>query len=114
MIYKVKANNDGSLKMKARIAPHGNKQKDRDKFKTDSTQCPPTGIRIMTSIATIVQRPISTIDFVRAFLQTGESKRDFYVLPPRECRKRSFNWLFLTSAYGLVNANAKCSRASII
>ncbi len=30
-----------------------------------------------------------------------------YVVPPRECRNRSSYWLLLTSAYGLVNANAK-------
>ena len=63
VIYKVKGNDDGSLKMKARIAPHGNKGKDRFNLKTDSSQCSPTGIRILTSIATIMKYPISRIDF---------------------------------------------------
>lgn len=31
VIYKVKTNDDGSLKMKARIAPHGNKDNDRQR-----------------------------------------------------------------------------------
>ena len=107
VIYKVKANDDGVLKMKARIVPHANKDKDRDTLKTDSSQCPPTGIRILTSIATIMHWTISKIDFVSAFLQIGDAKRDVYAIPPRECRKRSFYWLLLTSAYGLVNSNAK-------
>ncbi len=51
--------------------------------------------------------PLAKIDFVNAFLQTGDAKRDVYVIPPRECRRRSSYWLLLTSAYGLVNANAK-------
>ena len=51
--------------------------------------------------------PIAKIDFTSAFLQTGDAKRDVYVIPPRECKNRSFYWLLLTSAYGLVNANAK-------
>ena len=107
VIYKVQANDDGSLKMKARIAPHGNKDKDRDLLKTDSAQCPPTGIRILVSVATIMKWPFAKIDFVSAFLQTGDAKRDVHVISPRECRRRSNYWLLLTSAYGLVNANAK-------
>ena len=107
VIYKVKANDNGSLKMKARIAPHGNKDKDRFELKTDSAQCPPTGIRILASVSTIMKWPIAKIDFASAFLQTGDAKRDVYVIPPRECRRRSNYWLLLTSAYGLVNANAK-------
>ncbi len=106
VIYKVKANDDGTLKMKARIAPHGNKDKDRDLLKTDSVQCPPTGISILISIATIMKWPLAKIDFTSAFLQTGDAKRDVYVIPSRECRRRSCYWLLLTSAYGLVNANA--------
>ena len=74
---------------------------------TDSSQCPPTGIQILTSIATVMKWLISKIDFVSAFLQTGDAKRNVYVIPPRECRRRSYYWLLLTSAYGLVNANAK-------
>ena len=42
-----------------------------------------------------------------AFLQTVDAKRDVYVIPPRDCRRRHNYWLLLTSAYELVNANAK-------
>ena len=38
VIYKVKVNNDGSLKMKFRTAPQGNRDKDRNILKTDSAQ----------------------------------------------------------------------------
>ncbi len=40
----MKANDDVSLKMKARIAPYGTKGKDRHELKTDSAQCLSTGI----------------------------------------------------------------------
>ena len=93
--------------MKARIAPYVNKDNDLDNLKTDLFQFSPTGIRILTSIATMMQWLISKIDFVSAFLQTGDARRDVSVIAPRECRKRSFNWLLLTSAYGLAKANAK-------
>ena len=107
VIYKVKENDDGSFKMKARIAPHGNKDKEKLMLKTDSSQCPPTGMGILLSIAAMMQWPLAKIDFTSAFLQTGEAKRDGYVVPPRECQRKSFYWLLLTSAYSLVNANAK-------
>jgi len=107
VIYKVKINDDGSKKMKARIAPHGNKDKLRHTLKTDSAMCPPTGIRLLLSLTTIFKWPLAKIDFTSAFLQTGEAKRDVYVVPPRECPNRANYWLLLTAAYGLVNANAK-------
>lgn len=107
VIYKVKPNDDGSLKMKARIAPHGNKDKDRSDLKTDSATCPPTGIRVLLSIATFMKWPITKIDFTSAYLQTGDARRDVYVVPPRECEDRSKYWLLKAAAYGLVNAGAK-------
>ena len=108
VLYKVKDCDDGTRLMKARIAPHGNKDCEKDGLKTDSTSCPPTGIRALLSIATIHKWPLAKIDFKSAFLQTGDAKRDVYVVPPRECESRSRHyWLLLTAAYGLVNANAK-------
>ena len=82
VIYKVKENDEGSLKMKARIGLHGNKGKEKQMLKTNFSQCPPTGIRIFLSIAAMMQWPLAKIDFTRAFLQTGEAKRDVYVVPP--------------------------------
>ena len=41
VIYKVRQNDDGSLKMNARVAPHGNKHKEKGNLKTDSSQCFP-------------------------------------------------------------------------
>ena len=62
----------------------------------------------LLSIATIRKWPLDKIDFKSAFLQTGDAKRDVYVVPPRECESRSRHyWLQLTAADGLLNANAK-------
>ena len=38
VIYKVKENDDGSFKMKARIAPQSNKDKEKQMLRTDSSQ----------------------------------------------------------------------------
>ena len=107
VIYKVKANDDGSYKMKARIAPHGNKDKEMKNLKTDSCVCPPTGVGILLSIACIYGWPLGKIDFKSTFLQTGSAQRDVYVVPPRESSTKEHYWLLLKAWYGLLNANAK-------
>lgn len=70
VLYKIKANDDVALRMKARIAPHGNEDRERDKLKSDSATCPPTGIRMLLSIASLLKWPLAKIDFTSAFLQT--------------------------------------------
>ena len=50
---------------------------------------------------------LTKIDFTSAYLQTGDARRDVYVVPPRECSDRTKYWLLLTAAYGLCNAGAK-------
>lgn len=49
--YKFKLNDDLSLKLKARIAPHGNEDNDKDVMKTDCCMCFPLGIRVVLSIS---------------------------------------------------------------
>ena len=107
VLYKIKELDDGTLKCKARIAPHGNKDSNMNDLKRDSATCPPIGFRTLLSICTIMQWFVSKVDIKGAFLQSGPAERDVYVVPPRECARRGFYWLLLVASYGLVNANAK-------
>lgn len=52
VIYKVKMNEDGSLKLKALIAPHGNEDSNKDQMCTDCCMCSSLGIRIVISVST--------------------------------------------------------------
>ena len=81
VIYKVKENDGGSFKMKVRIAPHCNKNKDSHDLKTDSSQFPRTDIHIAESIPTIKKWPVAKIKFSSVLLQTGDAKRYVYVTP---------------------------------
>lgn len=48
------------------------------------------------------------MDVMSAFLHTGPTQRDGYVVPPRESRDGgSYLWLLLTAISWIVNANAK-------
>lgn len=93
--------------MKARIAQHGNKDTEKSRLKTDSAVCPPTGIRILLSLASTFQWRLAKIDFRSVFLRTGTAKRDLYVIPSRESTDKGKKWLLLTASYGLVSANGK-------
>ena len=90
MIYKGKANDDESMRLKARIAPLETRNELNPHPKPTQLNVHPTGIRIMCSIASIMTWNFVKIDFMSAFLQTGDAKRDVYANPPRECKNRSF------------------------
>lgn len=107
-IYKVKVNDDGTLRLKARIEPHGNEDLFKDLMRNDCSMCAPTGVLLLLSLATLLQWRISKADVKSAFLQTGPAENPVYVRPPYEIQdKRRFYWLLQAAAYGLVNGNAK-------
>lgn len=113
VLYKVKHNDDQSLKLKARIAPHGNEDDIRNTLTKDCASCPPTGIRTVQSIATLKRWKLVLGDVKSAFLKTGEAERDVYVKPPQESKMRTSHvWLLMVAAYGLVNSNAKWQHKS--
>ena len=97
--------------MKARIASHGNKDRDKEILKTDSCTCPPTVIRLLLSVASPMKWTVTKIDFKAAFLQTGMAQRDVYVVPRNEIERKNYYWLLLTASYGVLNTNAKWQSA---
>lgn len=51
VLYSIKHADDGTIKMKARISPHGNEDNLKDVLTKDCSKFPPTGLRIIDSIA---------------------------------------------------------------
>lgn len=80
VLYKVKVLDDGSKIVKARIAPHCNKDRERENLKTDSTVCSPVSIRIVLSIAFYQGRNLAKIDFKSAFLQSGQGQLKIFAV----------------------------------
>ncbi|CAN8065041.1 unnamed protein product [Agarophyton chilense] len=81
VLHKVKSLDDGLQIMKARIAPHGIKDKEIHNLRTDCATCPPVGFRILLSFSCLFKWALVKVDVKSAFLQTGEAKRDVYVVP---------------------------------
>ena len=107
VVYRIKVEDDDSLRLKARIAPHGNEDSDIENLKTDCCMCPPSGIRVITVTATVRTWRIVKIDVEMAFHQSGKAERNVYVIPPKDSRLRNEYWLLLVAGYGLINSNAK-------
>ena len=64
VLYKVKELDDGNKICKARNAPHGNGDKEKNHLKKDFAACPPLGFHILLSICTIFHFNISKVDLI--------------------------------------------------
>lgn len=87
-IYKIKVGYNGERKLKARIAPHGKEDSLKLHLHYDCSQCAPTGVRLIFSMATIFKWLRSKDDLKSDFLQTGRDERDVYVHPLSESEQR--------------------------
>lgn len=96
------------MALKARIAPHGNEDSEKERLTTDCQTCPPTGIRIVLSVSALFGWKVKRADAKGAFLKIGKARRHVYVIPHTEIIMRSTHrWLLLVAAYGLFNSGAK-------
>lgn len=84
VIYKIKVNEDGTLKLKARICPRGNRDELKDEVRKDSATAQFNVIRLILEIATYLQMRIGILDISGPYMQIGPIKREIFVRPPRE------------------------------
>ena len=92
-IYKIKFDENDNLRLKGRIAPHGNEDSQREELRSDCTMCAPVGIRVVATVATIRHWRITKADVKTAFHKTGKADCDVFVVPPRECKDKRHYWL---------------------
>lgn len=89
VLYKKLKNNDGkSIALKARIAPHGNEEKDKDILTTNCQSCPPGGNRIVLSVASLKRWETKIADAKDSFLKTEQASSELYVIPHAESKMR--------------------------
>ena len=105
VVYKVKTDEDGQRKMKARIVPHGNHDNEKDNVRKDSSNASLFVVRLLLSLATFLGYRIGTADIKGAFLQSGPIQREIFVRPPRSwSSKRSVLWKLRKLPYGIADA----------
>lgn len=103
--YKVKVNEDGTLKLKARICPHGIRDKDKDGILKDSAAAQFLVIRFMLSLSALMGLRVVTIDISAAHLHSSPIRREIFVFPLKEHRgKRGTICKLLKLQYGIAEA----------
>lgn len=105
VVFKVKTNDDGSLRLKGRIVVHGNRDDDKDLVRSDSAAADMMIVRLVISLAAMLGFNLATADIKGAYMQSGPIRREVYVRPPRDCfRKRGVVWKLLKLPYGMTEA----------
>lgn len=104
VVYKVKDGDDGQLKLKGRLVLHGNRDKDRFAVRRDSASADLSIVRLLLSLALILDFDIATADVKGAYMQSGPIKRELYVRPPKHIAHRNVLWKLLRLPYGIVEA----------
>lgn len=105
VVYKIKTDEDGQHKMKARICPHGNRDDLKDDIRKDSATAQFHVIRLLLSIAATLGMRLGVVDISGAYMQSGPIKRQLYVRPPREwVTQRGMIWKLLKLPYGVTEA----------
>lgn len=104
-VFKVKADIDGSLKLKARLVLHGNRDRDRFTVRRDSSSADLSVVRLLLSLSVMLRLEIATADVKGAYMQSGRIQRDIYVRPPRSHSNRHAPlWKLRRLPYGIVEA----------
>lgn len=101
VLYKIKILDNDALYCKARIAPHGNHDSEKNDLKTDSVLCPLTGVRMLLSTCAHIKWNLTKVDVKAPFCSLERHIVIYiYVKPPRECQAIFFYCLLLVPAYG--------------
>lgn len=105
IVYKIKIEEKGKLRLKARLCPHGNRDKFKCDVRTDSATVQFDVIRLLLSIFVTKNFRIGYIDIKRVYLKIGPIKREIYVRPPKGIgAKRGFLWLLKKVPYRITEA----------
>lgn len=104
VIYKVKEGDDSQLKMKASLVFHGNGDRDRFSVHHDSLSADLSNVRLMISLAMVLDFKIATADVKGAYIQSGRIRCELYVRPPKNVAESNVLWKLLRLPYAVVEA----------
>lgn len=93
-----------TLRLKCRLVPHGNRDKEKESLRSDCATAQFPIIRLLVAMAAIFKFRLGCIDITGAFLQNPPIERDIYVQPPRGWSDPGMLWKLLKPAYGLVES----------
>jgi hypothetical protein len=86
------------------MVPHGNRDREKAGLRTDSATAQFAAIRLLLSLAVLLNFRLSSIDISGAYLQADPITRDIFVRPPTGWTSPNVVWKILRPAYGLVES----------
>lgn len=89
VVYKIMVEDDESLRLKTRIAPHSNEESDAQNLRSDFCMFLPTGIRVVATVAATKRWRIFKVDVKMTFHQSGPVNRKVYVIRPRKYKLKN-------------------------
>jgi hypothetical protein len=102
-LYRTKLKDDGKFRLKVRIVPHGNRDRDKDLIRGDSEIACHSSYRTVMALSAVLGLKLFKVGFTAAFLK-NKSRRDIYVHPPSDLLLFDKAWLLLATAYGITEA----------
>lgn len=103
-VMKIKVEEEGKMRLKARLCPHVNRGIMKDEVIKDSATAQLDTIRLTLSMSDTMGIRIGCVDVKEAYLQSGSIKRLIYVRPPKELAKRGILWRLNKMPYGITEA----------
>lgn len=92
-VYKVKTDEKGLKKFKARLVIHGNRDDDKDIVRKDAVAANLFITRLLLSVGTILHLKFEVADIKGEFMQSGPITLDIYVKPPKSLQQhRQIYW----------------------
>ena len=100
--FQVKYDGVENIKLKCRLVPHGNRDKQKHLVRKDSCTAQFPIIRTLLSMSAIFKLRLAVIDISGAYLQSVPLNREIYMRPPPGWASSSkVVWKLLKPAYGL-------------
>ena len=104
-LFQVKTGGEeDKLRLKCRMVPHGDRDRDKESVRKASAIAQFPVIRLVLSIAAVLNMVIATIEIKGAYLQGGYFSRDIYFRPPKCWAVHGVLWRLLKPAYGIVES----------
>lgn len=106
IVYKIKSEENGLLRLKAGICPHGNHDSEKNDVRKDSATAQFVVTRLMLALVTMLPFRLGVVDIKGAYLQIGPIRREIYVRPPQELAslRRGYIWHLTKLPYGITEA----------
>lgn len=88
VLFKIKTNDDGSLKIKVGIVVHGNRDSDKDLVRGYCAADDMILDLLVISLAVVMRFNLGSADIKGSFIQSGTIQPEVYVRKPKDCHRK--------------------------